>query len=116
MASAAITPVSELRPFLKNVNCEVEFQLIIQVIVLQMEETKAVKDGQVYQFLVADSSACIILSLWNEYGKLLNPGDIIRLTGGYATLFKNSLRLYASKHGKVQRIGSISTFHSQISQ
>ena len=40
-----------------------------------------VKDGQVYQFLVADSSGSIVLSLWNDNGKSLQPGDIIRIIG-----------------------------------
>ena len=55
-------------------------------------------------------------------GEQLQPGDIIRLTGGcslaplrcvrpcssfcsYVTLFKNSLTLYSGRHGNLERIG-----------
>ena len=37
---------------------------------------------------------------------MLCSGDIIRLVGGYSTLYKNSLVLYSGcMHGRIERIG-----------
>lgn len=38
-------------------------------------------------------------------GDYIHNGDIIRLTGGYTTLFKSSLVLYAGRQGTLERIG-----------
>jgi hypothetical protein len=43
------------------------------------------KDGhEVRSCRVADKTGCVNLSVWNDYGTLLQSGDIIRLHKGYA--------------------------------
>ena len=37
---------------------------------------------------VADKTGMVNLSLWNEPGKVLQTGDIIRMTRGYSGMFK----------------------------
>jgi hypothetical protein len=86
--------------------------------------------------LIADNTAKMNASLFDCYGELLQPGDIVRLTGGYCSLYKvlhvmkyifnfdlnlidplftvglrpwtlqNASTLYAGKHGKIERIGA----------
>ena len=46
---------------------------------------------------VADRSGMVNLSLWNEPGKVLLSGDIIRMTRGYTGMFKNCLTIYTTK-------------------
>lgn len=43
--------------------------------------------------------------MWDEPGKLLQPGDIVRLTKGYASIWRQSLTLYAGKNGEILKIG-----------
>ena len=44
------------------------------------------KDGhEVRSCKVADKSGSIAISVWDELGSLIQPGDIIRLTRGYDT-------------------------------
>ena len=43
---------------------------------------------QVYHMLIADNTAKMNASLFDCYGELLQPGDIVRLTGGYCSLYK----------------------------
>ena len=38
--------------------------------------------------LIADNTAKMNASLFDCYGELLQPGDIVRLTGGYCSLYK----------------------------
>ena len=54
---------------------------------------------------VADRSGMVNLSLWNEPGKVLQQGDIIRMSRGYTGMFKNCLTLYTAKHGEFVKIG-----------
>ena len=44
--------------------------------------------SQVYHMLIADNTAKMNVSLFDCYGELLQPGDIVRLTGGYCSLYK----------------------------
>ncbi|KAA0194257.1 hypothetical protein HAZT_HAZT010706, partial [Hyalella azteca] len=54
---------------------------------------------------VADRTGCINISLWDEPGKLLQPGDIVSLNKGYTSVFKNCLTLYVAKGGDLQKVG-----------
>lgn len=45
------------------------------------------------------------VSVWDEPGNLLAPGDIVRLTKGYAAIWRNCLTLYSGKNGDIFKIG-----------
>ena len=84
------TLIRDLKPGDKNVNAN--------FIVLEIGKPTITKDGQEIRTLkVADRTACINLSVWNEPGACLRPGDICRLTKGYVTPWKGCLTLYTGK-------------------
>jgi len=77
-----------------------------QFIVLYKVSTSKTKEGNtVWHMVVADNTAKINASLFDSYGEMLQPGDIVRLTGGYCGVFKNVATLYAGKRGMIERIG-----------
>lgn len=43
---------------------------------------------------IADKTGSVNASIWDEPGQLLQSGDIIRVTKGYASVWKNCLTLY----------------------
>lgn len=100
--------IKDMRAGLKNVN--------VVFIVLEVGPPTLTKESrEVRTFKVADQSACINCSVWDEAGQLLVPGDIVRLTKGYASLFRNCLTLYTSKGGDLQKIGEFCmVFNEQI--
>eukprot|EP00063_Salmo_salar_P031743 XP_014006578.1 PREDICTED: uncharacterized protein LOC106574968 [Salmo salar] len=63
---------------------------------------------------VADKSGCITLSVWDEVGGLIQPGDILRLTRGYASLWKGCLTLYTGRGGDLQKIGDFCMVFSEV--
>lgn len=64
---------------------------------------------------VADSTASINVSVWDEPGKLLNPGDIVKITKGYANVWRQCLTLYSGKNGDILKIGEFCfAFNEQI--
>lgn len=53
--------------------------------------------------------------MWDEPGKLLVPGDIVRLTKGYASLWRQCLTLYSGKNGDISKIGDFClVFNEQL--
>ncbi|KAF2898063.1 hypothetical protein ILUMI_08106 [Ignelater luminosus] len=100
--------IKDMRPGLKNIN--------VVFIVLEVGHPTLTKENrEVRTFKVADQSACINASVWDEAGQLLVPGDIVRLTKGYVSLWRNCLTLYTSKGGDLQKIGEFCmVFNEQL--
>lgn len=91
------TQIRELKPGMKN--------LRLVFIVLDIGRPNVTKENhEVRSVKVADRSGCINISIWDEPGQLLQPGDIVNLTKGYVSVFKNCLTLYVGKGGDLQKV------------
>ncbi|ERE91726.1 SOSS complex subunit B1-like protein [Cricetulus griseus] len=109
------TFVKDIKPGLKNLN--------LIFIVLETDRlargaagrvTKT-KDGhEVRTCKVADKTGSINISVWDDVGNLIQPGDIIRLTKGYASVFKGCLTLYTGRGGDLQKIGEFCMVYSEV--
>lgn len=90
--------IKDIRPNLKNIN--------VVFIVLEVGPATVTKENRtVRTFKVGDPTACINVSVWDEPGNLLVPGDIVRLTKGYAAIWRQCLTLYSGKNGDILKIG-----------
>lgn len=100
--------IKDIRPGMKNLN--------VVFIVLEVGHTTVTKENrEVRTFKVADQTACVNVSVWDEPGQLIVAGDIIRLIKGYASVWRNCLTLYSGKNGDVQKIGEFCmVFNEQI--
>ncbi|CAD7014005.1 SOSS complex subunit B homolog [Ceratitis capitata] len=100
--------IKDIKPGLKNIN--------VIFIVLEIGTATVTKENrEVRNFKVGDHSACINVSIWDEPGKLIAPGDIIKLTKGYASIWRHCLTLYSGKNGEVYKIGEFCmTFNEQL--
>nr|XP_014344593.1 PREDICTED: SOSS complex subunit B2 isoform X2 [Latimeria chalumnae] len=73
------------------------------------------KDGhEVRSCKVADKTGSITISVWDEIGSLIQPGDIIRLTRGYASMWKGCLTLYTGRGGELHKIGEFCMVYSEL--
>lgn len=98
--------IKDLRPAMKNVTCV--------FIVVDKGTTNQTKDGSVVRKCrVADKTASISFSLWNEQAEAVEPGDILRLTKGYSSLWKGSMVLYSGKYGILEKIGEFTMVYSE---
>ena len=92
--------LAELRPFAKKVD--------VLIKVLDKGETREVTsklDGQghrVTEVLVGDASGCILLTLWDEAIDKLAVGKCYKLSNGFTSLFKRTLRLNAGRYGIIE--------------
>ncbi|KAG8194630.1 hypothetical protein JTE90_003106 [Oedothorax gibbosus] len=92
------TNIRDIKPGMKSLN--------VLFIVLDIGRPNMTKDGhEVRTCKVADRSASINLSVWDEPGLYLQQGDICRLSKGYANVWKGCLTLYTGKGGDIQKIG-----------
>lgn len=100
--------IKDIRPGLKNIN--------VVFIVLEVGAATVTKENrEVRTFKVGDPTACINVSVWDEPGKLLVPGDIVRLTKGYASVWRHCLTLYSGKNGDIHKIGDFClNFNEQL--
>lgn len=100
--------IKDIRPGLKNLN--------VVFIVLEVGHPTITKENrEVRSCKVADATACINVSIWDEPGQHLVPGDIVKLTRGYASVFRDSLTLYTGKTGDLQKIGEFCmVFNEQL--
>lgn len=90
--------LKDVRPGMKNLH--------IMFIVLEVGKPTRTKDGHdVRSCKVADKTGSINLSVWDEVGQAIQPGDICKFTRGYACLWKGGLTLYTGKAGEISKIG-----------
>ncbi|XP_041989115.1 SOSS complex subunit B homolog [Aricia agestis] len=108
MNTTEYVQIKDLKPGLKNINAV--------FIVLDVGPPTLTKEAREVRTLrVADASACVNLSVWDEPGALLQPGDIVRLTRGYASLWRSALTLYSGKSGDIQKVGEFCMlFNEQV--
>ncbi|KAM9321491.1 SOSS complex subunit B1 [Gastrophryne carolinensis] len=101
------TFVKDIKPGLKNLN--------VIFIVLETGRVTKTKDGhEVRTCKVADKTGSINISVWDDVGNLIQPGDILRLTKGYASVFKGCLTVYTGRGGDLQKIGEFCMVFSEV--
>lgn len=100
--------IKDIKPGLKNIN--------VIFIVLEIGAATVTKENrEVRNFKVGDHTACINVSIWDEPGKLIAPGDIVKLTKGYASIWRHCLTLYSGKNGEVFKVGEFCmTFNEMV--
>jgi hypothetical protein len=102
------TAIKDIRSGMKNIN-------VIFIILESTAATKTKENREIFSFKVSDPSASINCSIWDDPGRLLVPGDIVKLTKGYASQWRNQLTLYSGKSGDIQKIGDFCmVFNEQI--
>lgn len=93
-----IIAIKDIKEGMKNIN--------VLFIVLELTSSTKTKDNRdIFTFKVADSSACINCVIWDEPGKHIQPGDIIRVSRCYANVWKECLNLTSGKLSEITRMG-----------
>ncbi|XP_062302844.1 SOSS complex subunit B2-like isoform X2 [Osmerus eperlanus] len=99
--------IKDIKPGLKNINTI--------FIVLEIGRVSKTKDGhEVRSCKVADKTGCVSMSVWDAVGGLIQPGDVLRLTRGYAALWQGCLTVYTGRGGDLQKIGEFCMIFSEV--
>ena len=67
----------------------------------------------VHQYHLPNSSHFINFR-WDDLGKLVTTGDIIRMTKGYVNVWKNCLTLYLAKISEFQKVNEFCMVFSEL--
>ncbi|XP_040566695.1 SOSS complex subunit B1 [Lepeophtheirus salmonis] len=103
---AEFMSVRNLKPGLKD--------LQLMCIILDIGRPNVTKDGhEVRTVKVADKTGAVNLSVWDDPGKLINSGDIIRISKVYTNVWKNCLTLYIGKGGELSKVGEFCLVFSE---
>ena len=93
-----VIAIKDIRDGMKNIN--------VLFIVLDLISSSKTKDNRdINNFKVADQSACINCVIWDEPGKHLQPGDIIKISRCYAKDWKDCLNISSGKASEITRMG-----------
>jgi len=92
----------------KNIN--------IIVILIEYLSKTSIKNGTlITNYLIADETGSIQCNFFDEIGDKIQEGDILYITGAYASLFKHHLVLYNAKPGFGQ-VGKMDEFFMSFSK
>ena len=102
--------IEDVKPLEKRIN------VVFQVTDVGEEREINKRSGETHRvcdFTVADETASITLTLWNEDIDALEVDKVYKLNNGFANVFQNSLRLSKGKFGS---IADDSTVFDEINQ
>lgn len=101
------TYLKDIRPGMKN--------LFVNFIILEMGKPIRTKDGHdVRTVKVADKTGSMNMSVWDQVGDALQPGDICKLLKGYASVWKDALTLYTGKSGEIWKWGEFTYVFNEL--
>merc|ERR1719219_2700023 len=107
MIMGEFTLIRNLKPGMKD--------LSIMFIVLEIGRPSKTKEGhEVRSVKIADRSASINLSVWDDLGKLIQTGDIIRMNKGYVNIWKSCLTLYLGKSSEFQKVNEFCMVFTEL--
>ncbi|CAF1276638.1 unnamed protein product [Rotaria magnacalcarata] len=93
------TVVAKLEPNQRQIN------LLVIVLRIQANPQKTREGHEIHSFKVADRTGSVTLNVWNNTGKLISPGDILRLQNCITQVFKNELCVKPGRNGIVTKVG-----------
>ena len=94
--------VSELKPFMKNLNLKFK--------VVEIEESKEVPSKydknmhKVADAIIGDETGIVRMTLWDDDIQKLESGKTYQLTNGKTSLFKRHMRVSRGKEGVIEEI------------
>ena len=90
---------SDIRPDMRRIDIELK--------VVEVEEPRAYirrdgREGRVTTAIAEDDTGKIKISLWDADIDRVKVGDKIKITNGYARLFRNEVHVSAGIYGKLE--------------
>ncbi len=96
---ASEATIAGLEPGMKGVN--ITFKVISTSEEQSVDSSRSEGAHRVKDALVGDSTAIVLMPIWNETIDSIKDGETYTLKNGYTGLFKGSLRLHLGKFGSI---------------
>lgn len=75
------------------------------MVVVEKKNSFNTKKGIITQYLIADETASIFMNFFDQMGSKIKEGDILYMSGVYASKYKQKLLLYQGEHSLIKRVG-----------
>ncbi len=96
---AAKATIAGLEPGMRRVDITFKIMRTSKETIIDSFRDKG--SHRVLDAVVGDSTAIVMMPIWNETIDSINVGGTYTLTNGYTGLFKGSLRLHLGKYGSI---------------
>ena len=93
------TTIATLEPGMKRVN--ITFKIMSTSEERSIDSSRDEGLHRVLDAVVGDSTATVLMPIWNETIDSIKEGETYTLTNGYTGLFKGNLRLQLGKFGSI---------------
>ncbi len=91
--------IAALEPGMKHVN--ITFKVMSTGEEQSIDSSRDEGTHRVLDAVIGDSTATVLMPVWNETIDSIKEGETYTLTNGYTGLFKGSLRLHLGKFGSI---------------
>jgi len=94
--------VSDLSPRSRRVNLKVK---VIEK--SDIREVTSSRDGsshRVAEATVGDETGTILMTLWDKHIDDISVGDILKISNGYVSLFRGTMRLNVGRYGTFEKV------------
>ena len=100
--SPEFVKVSDLSPRSRRVNLKVK---VIEK--SEVREVTSSRDGsshRVAEATVGDETGTILMTLWDKHINDISVGDILKISNGYVSLFRGTMRLNVGRYGTFEKV------------
>ena len=91
--------IAALEPGMKHIN--MTFKVMSTSEEQSIDSSRDEGTQRVLDAVIGDSTATVLMPVWNETIDSIKEGETYTLTNGYTGLFKGSLRIHLGKFGSI---------------
>jgi len=100
--SPEFVKVSDLSPRSRRVNLKVK--VIEKGDVREVTSSRDGSSHRVAEATVGDETGTILMTLWDKHIDDISVGDILKISNGYVSLFRGTMRLNVGRYGTFEKI------------
>jgi len=100
--SPEFVKVSDLSPRSRRVNLKVK--VIGKGDVREVTSSRDGSSHRVAEATVGDETGTILMTLWDKHIDEISVGDILKISNGYVSLFRGTMRLNVGRYGTFEKV------------
>ena len=100
--SPEFVKISDLSPRSRRVNLKVK--VIGKGDVREVTSSRDGSSHKVAEATVGDETGTVLMTLWDKHIDEISVGDILKISNGYVSLFRGTMRLNIGRYGTFEKV------------
>lgn len=100
--SPEFVKVSDLSPRSRRVNLKVK--VIEKGDIREVTSSRDGSSHRVAEATVGDETGTILMTLWDKHIDDISVGDVLKISNGYVSLFRGTMRLNVGRYGTFEKV------------